>query len=277
MGSWPGMYQHRSPGMESGLIAANCRGIAVTPNASANTLGSSFVDVVTALAYPSQGFLIQFQRGAQAAGAEYLTTLYQGTAGNEQPLIDNILYTIPAFLGGTINFVSQLYIPVGAPRGTRISSKTQCTAASAASIGVRVLSLRATQFFQGAKGNLTIGADPTSTTGTLVLDSGESPLPAWTPLSGTGISGGVLTRSIQGFVIVAGKRANDNGTIHRMEIAVGSGASPTPIASFQFSTHPHASDPIMIPILAGSTIQARVINPPASPANDYSCILHGLL
>jgi len=239
---------------ETGADAVATGGITVTAHASANTKGTP-VELIASTAFASSGFRVFM--GASSGAGDYLVDICIGAALSELVIVANIPYG-----SQSAGRVSEVYIPIAIPAGTRISAAIQATT------GARTLGVAITL---GGAGALNMGSFQRAVTyGAATADSGGTGLdPGGTantkPAGFTEVIS-ATTAPIRYLLLGFGNRNNSavTGTSWLVDIAIGASSSELVVVpNFRLSTsgttdhiEPVISSlPVSIPV--GSRLSAR--------------------
>ncbi len=125
MPDWPLADGGRSE--NAGASTATSRGTSVTANASANTKGTSYTQLLASTAFDATAMLVMFDD--IAAGVDYLVDIGVGAAASEVVLFPDL------YCGGgtgSIVYGAQYLFPCAIPAGTRISARCQASTGSSA-------------------------------------------------------------------------------------------------------------------------------------------------
>jgi len=116
-----------------GFQAGTTRGVTLTPNASANTMGS-YAQLVASSSVDYMGIMAAFDyQGGAFATQNWLVDIAIGAGGSEVVVVPQL------FTGGgganAFGCPVMPFIPLSIPAGTRIAARCQSSAASGAAIG----------------------------------------------------------------------------------------------------------------------------------------------
>lgn len=199
-----------------GFDVSTTRGVAVTANASTNTVGS-WAEIVSVANNTTGGALTVIITGIPAAStpAEHLVDIAIGDSGSEV-VIASKLYFTDSYDANAKTKVDEWSLPIHIPQGVRISARTQ------SATGSRVCNVHGRLGIGGFKSqsNLarmtTLGEDTASSSGTLVAHG--------TNAYGTAVSLGTLANPVKGFFLAMGR---DPASWTNGQIAVRVGLNAT--------------------------------------------------
>ncbi len=202
-----------------GILSGSTDSIAVTANASANTLGS-FAQIVASTGDDINGFWLTICSDTISVNSDYLLNLAIGSASNEEIIVPNILYSLSG--GSDLDFLKKLFIPIEIPAGTRISAQIQSTTGSNVA---RVSIMAAPPFFTSpvmGQEVISIGENTGDSGGTQVDPGGTANTKgSYVQMTAS------LSDDIRAIMVLQGQQANTNQRNNRVhfDLAIGAGGS----------------------------------------------------
>jgi hypothetical protein len=193
---------------------ANSRPVTLTSHASANTKGS-YLQLIASTARASQGLLVTFGR---IGTADVLVDIAVGAAASETVIVPNLLYSVR----GIVQDLTDVFLPVPVPAGTRVSARSQGGAGSAQCL--IAVDLVSRGFLPSSPLALVTayGADTSDSTGVSVDPGGTAnTLGSWTEITSS------TTSPCRQLIVAFGGQANTARTTCTwlVDIGVGAGGS----------------------------------------------------
>lgn len=207
---------------------ASTTGITITANSSVNTKATSWTELIASTAYDTNWIMLHFTApSAQGASGGYLVDIGVGASTAEQVLIPNLLLH---WASNSMPKPAVYLFPLRIPRSTRLSARCQCATGS----GTLVVSAHTFSSPIGAPPGLgrveAVGADTSTSRGTLLNDPGGSAHTdgTWTQLiASTEFSYRWLSVAIVNVADVAWAAV----TTHLTDLAVGANGSEVVLVS----------------------------------------------
>lgn len=188
----------------------------VTASSTANTKGA-WAEIDSSLAISLNGFVVNIVGNTVSVTTDFLMDIGVGSAGNEEVIIPNILFSVGA--GLDLDFQKNFGTPLGVCAGVRVAARIQATAGSA-SCGVS-LQAAATSFKMSTPYQeiIAFGAN-TGDSGGVQVDPGgtANTKGAWSEIVAS------TSEDVFGLCASIGVQANANQRVNRFQfdIAVGS-------------------------------------------------------
>lgn len=264
MPNWP-----IQPGMRwasQGFNTTTGQGVTLNTNASNNQKGS-WVELVSSSAFDASGVLVEVQFASNNT-RDWLLDIGVGSAGNEQPILSNLLCSV----GTQVTHWGSVYFPVVIPEGSRIAARGQCNLSSnSIRLGVHLLE-RGFGLESGLYRATTYGVDTSTTRGTSIDPGGVVQTKgSWSQLS----SSINATRQV---VLLLGQQRNAVMTTctWMLDVGIGSAGNEQVVLPDLWVTanantdalNPTVIGPLPINLPAGVRLAARALNGDITDATD---------
>lgn len=201
-----------------GITGGTTNTVAVTAG-SANVKGS-WAEITAATTDDINGFYLDICSDTITVISDYLMDIGIGSAGNEEIIIPDILYSIGLSLD--LDFILKISFPIQIPAGTRIAARVQSTTGS----NVARVSIAAMPHFLTApivgQEVFTIGA-ASADSGGIQVDPGGTANTKGSYVEMTSST----SEDFRAIMILQGQQANTNQRVNRVffDVAVGASSS----------------------------------------------------
>lgn len=234
----------------------------IATSTSAHTKAANYTEISASTAFDIKSLIVSARNFTNEA--DFLIDVAIGAAGSEQIIIPNLLHTTKPYT--TVWYICKnlFEFPISIPAGTRLSANAQSSYAGANAVNLDTIGFAGGGFvgpYQPTR-VINLGAD-TSDSGGLAVDPGGSAYAkgAWSVLSAS------LERTIRGFSISIGNRANTARTTAFWWLDIGIGAEGSEVVILENFTlmardtidhvSPWYIPTIWIPVPAGTRVVAR--------------------